>query len=60
MYGNDSLHCMHGSPIVEKPRFSKESKSTIFRCKPDAKKKETPPLTRMAYGGGEKVGRAKT
>jgi hypothetical protein len=51
---------MHGSPIVEKPRFSKESKSTIFRCKPDAKKKETPPLTRMAYGGGEKVGRAKT
>jgi len=32
----------------------------INYCKPNAKKKEKPPLTRMAYGGGEKAGRAKT
>jgi hypothetical protein len=36
------LHFIHGSPIVEKPRFSKESKLTMFRCKPDAKKKSEP------------------
>jgi len=36
---NDSLHCIHGSPIVEKPRFPKKSKLTMFQCKPDANKK---------------------
>ncbi len=40
--GNDFSHCLHGSPIVEKPRFSKDSKSTISSCKSDANKKENP------------------
>ena len=38
---NDSLHCIHGSPIVEKPRFSEKFELTMFRCKPDAKKKRS-------------------
>ena len=40
--GNDFSHCLHGSPIVEKPRFSKDSKSIISICKSDANKKENP------------------
>jgi len=52
--GKDFSHCLHGSPIVEKPRFSKDSKSTFSSCKSDANKKGTPIDTSLtkADGGG--------